>query len=310
MRAAAVVLACAAPAAAHADEREQCSVTYVTVPDGAKDIIDGWIAAEPHCRGTFALRVIPTHEGFFLFAERPDGTVHERQVPDLAAAGVLVASWVSDSWQLPSPRPPRPRLEVRAVVIDERAGGVTAAAPSRPDAARWIALGGTRVTNAPGVDPGFRIEADLVTRGPWKLGVAVQKVEDRMLAVTSDGIAQGQIDDWSAGVVASRTVRWRQWELRGALGMFVLGSELHEEAFGGPSAPGGFVHSYDIGVSPAVEVSATIARDLGDRWGVGVTVGATLISQEWHAPDASAQQMAITRDETQPIGVVSVRRKI
>ncbi len=308
----AAVLACTLPTIALADEVERCSVTYVTVPEGIKDAIDGWVAAEPHCRGTIALRVIPTKDGLFLFAERPDGTVHERLVPDLTAAGVLVASWVADSWRIDRPRKKKRReIAVRAVAVDD-APQVTAAV-ERPRAtarrSRWISLGGTFVAGAEGADVGFRLEADLFAFGGWKLGVAGQKVQDTMRVYTNEGMTQGQINDWSAGALLSRTMRWGAWELRGAAGLFVLGSKLHAEDFYEVSYP---VYTYEIDLSPSFELSATLARDLGDRWGIALTAASQFISQDWHGNDNMTwyHRTTVTRREAQALWVVSLRRRI
>ncbi len=307
----AAVVACLLPAIAHADEVERCSVTYVTVPEGIKDVIDSWVAAEPHCRGTIALRVIPTKDGLFLFAERPDGTVHERLVPDLTAAGVLVASWVADSWRIDRPRKKKREIAVRAVAVDDAPQVV--ATVERPRATsqrtRWISLGGTLVPGAEGADVGFRLEADLFVRGSWKIGVVGQKIQDTMRVYTNEGMTQGQINDWSAGALLSRTIRRGGWELRGAAGLFLLGSKLHAEDFYEVSYP---VYTYDIDLSPSFELSATIARDLGDRWGIAASVATQFISQDWHGNDNMTwyHKTTVTRSEAQALWVVSLRRRI
>jgi hypothetical protein len=318
VRALALMLACAAvPSIAHA-ESTRCEVSYVTAPEGVREVIDRWVAAEPNCRGTIALRVIPTTDGYYLFAERPDGTVHERLVPDLTAAGVLVTSWVADPWRIERPRKKKrtkrrdsaKQIEVRAVAVDERVDRRVTVDVPRSKRTRWLSLGGTIVSGAEGADLGFRVEADLVTLGGWKLGVAAQKVQDTMHVHTNDGMVQGQINDWSAGVLVSRTMRWGGWELRGSGGVFLLGSRLHSEDFYETAAAP--IYTYDIDLSPAYELSATIARDLGDNWGLGVTAAAMFISQDWHGNDNMVwyERTTTTRHQVQPVIIASLRRRI
>lgn len=303
------LVACVLPAIAHADdETQRCHVDYVTVPDGVEQVIDGWVAAEPQCRGTIALRVIPTNDGYFLFAERPDGTVHERLVPDLTAAGVLVASWVADSWHVDRPRKKKKaRLEVRAVAVDESTRVEKTVEIERPvsERKRWIGFGPTLVS-----DIGFRLETDVIMLGAWKLGVAAQKVVDTLRVGTNEGMIEGRIDDWSAGALVSRTFRWGRWELRGAAGIFVVGSKLRSEDFYDTAAYP--VYTYEIDNAVSYELSATLARDLGDRWGIGLTAASTFISQDWHGNDNMTwyEKSTYTREQIQPMWVVSLRRRI
>jgi hypothetical protein len=304
VRAALVSLAvCAVSAIAHADER--CNVTYVTVPAGVQEVIDGWVAAEPHCVGTIALRVIATKDGYFLFAERPDGTVHERLVPDVTAAGVLVASWVADSWHVEH------KHKHKKLVAKEPIDRVEITDDPAPrEYRRWLSVGGTVVPEAPGADVGFRVEADLLVHGGWRIGVAAQKVQDTMEVWTGYESVSGQINDWSVGGVLSRTARWRGFELRGGLGVLALRSKPHIEDFSGdnnPAYPGqNVMSSMQIQSSPAFEASLSMSRDLGERWGISVTGAATRISQDWTNDDG----MFKVRREVQRMWVLSLRRKI
>lgn len=314
MRAALALIACAVPAIAHADpiDVERCSITYVTVPEGVKDVIEGWVAAEPHCRGTIALRVIPTKDGYFLFAERPDGTVHERLVPDLTAAGVLVASWVADSWRLERPKKKKKKhhqLEVRAVAEDHVE--ITDDPPPAPPRERWISVGGTLIPGAPRGDLGFRFEADMLVYGGWRIAVAAQKVEDTLFIDTGWDVRTGQINDWSAGAVLSRTVRWGGWELRGGLGMYALGSTLRAEDFDfayDPYNSSYRMEPFDIETTTAFELSASLSRDIGESWGISAALAAMYIDQDWTSPNDP--RMDQTRQEAQRSVVFSLRRRI
>jgi hypothetical protein len=310
-------LACTLPNVARA---EVCSIDYVNVPGGVTEVIEGWVAAEPRCRGRIALRVIPTKDGYFLFAERPDGTVHERLVPDLTAAGVLVASWVADSWRVERPRKKKKRraMAMRAVAVDEaevRTDVRTVIAPEPAlERKRWLSLGGTFVADAEGADVGFRLETDLVVLRGWRLGVAVQKVQDTMYVHANESTTQGQIDDWSAGAIISHTLRWRGWELRGGVGAFVLGSKLHTADFYSPNPRTGDTpyYTFEIENSAAFELSASLARDIGDRWGVALSAATMFISQPWLANDNMTwyHKSTVMREEAQLTWVVSLRRRI
>ncbi len=317
MRAAIAILSCLVPSLAHADDAAPCEVTYVTVPDGVKDVIDRWVADEPHCQGRIALRVIPTADGLFLFAERPDGTVHERLVPDLTAAGVLVASWVSDSWRVDRPRKKkrtkRREIEVRAVAVDEQPTEVeTTVEIGRPlsERKRWLSLGGTLVAGAEGADLGFRLESDVIVYGGWKLGVAVQKLQDTVTIDHGGGIQQGQVNDWSAGALLSRTIRWGSWEVRGAAGIYAVTSKLHAEDF--YQYTGTTTWTWDIDPAAAYELSLTIHRDIGDRWGLAVTAGSMYFTQTWHGKETDLwyDRMDVAAERVQSVLVGSLRRRI
>ena len=313
MRAAALVLACALPTIAHADDR--CQVTYVSVPDGIDQVIDNWVSSEPNCHGSISLRVIPTKDGLFLFAERPDGTVHERLVPDLTAAGVLVASWVTDSWRRERPRKKKraKKREVR-VIDDSESLGVTSAnpvqgPPGEKDQRRWLSFGLTRVPRSGGADLGFRVESDMILYRGFKLSVVAQKVQDSLLIRMNERTVRGNVNDWSAGVVLSKTLRWRRWELRGGAGISLLGSKLQYADFYSSSEPD---YTYEIEQSTAYELSASLGRDIGDRWGLAFTFAATFIAQDWISNDNMNwyEKTTVPRHQTQPVWTLSLRRSI
>lgn len=302
--------------AVHADP--ECGVTYVTAPDGIREVIEGWVAAEPNCRGSIALRVIPTPDGLFLFAERPDGTVHERLVPDLTAAGVLVASWVADPWHVAIKRHRRKKarkkkaLEVRAIAVD---APLAVAAAERPKPTspkrRWISLGLTTVPDGPDANVGVRLEGDVIVYGGWKLGAAIQSLQNTILMSDDVGLHRGQIDDWAAGVQVSRTMRWSSWELRGAVALYALASNLHSDDF---RNSGALMPLWQIERSAAYELSATLHRDVGAHWGVSVTAATMYISQRWHGVEDTnvyePMNMNMTVDRAPLVLSASFRRRI
>ena len=167
---------------------------------------------------------------------------------------------------------------------------------------RWLSLGAAGVIGAVGTDLGFRLETDMIVLGGWKLGVVAQKMQDQLFVYTTQGMTVGSIDDWSTGVTVSRTLRWGGWELRGAAGVSLLGSRAFADDYsGGPPV----VYTYHIAPSPAYELSATLGRDIGDRWGIALTLAATMISQTWSSPEET-----VLREQTLPTWAVSLRRRI
>jgi hypothetical protein len=102
-------------------------------------------------------------------------------------------------------------------------------------------------------------------------------------------------------------MRWGGWELRGGLGLFAIDSRLRavDLTYYDPIVGYTDMAPFEIDVSPAIEVSASLSRDLGERWGVSVTGAVTHISQDWHNA-----QMTTTRDEDQRMWVLSLRRRI
>lgn len=280
---------------------EICSIEYISVPDEVEQAIETWVGEEPHCRGKFSLRAIPTNGGYYLLAIRPDGTVHERLVPDLTAAGVLVASWVSDAWEIERPKKKRKkRLSLRVTAVDEPASAPT----ERP---RWIGLGAARVPGKTGGDVGFRLEMDVLSYDGWKLTTMAQKVEEAVQVSGAGSRSVVTTSDWSLGATFSYTLRSGGWELRGGIGLSALGSKLHR---GVPVSESDVSYAFQATPSLAFEISATLAHDLGERWGVALTMGATTISQDWVGSDPALWNygMTATREATQPLWVLGVRR--
>src|SRR5688572_29410484 len=127
----ALVALAVSPAAAETAVRTEaaCEVRFVRAPDDVRLEIERWLCAESHCMSSIDLRVVPTDDGYYLLAQRPDGRIHERVVPNAQSAGVLVASWVADDWV----RRPSPPLAVAPIIVnpfaDEPTRAITARAP-------------------------------------------------------------------------------------------------------------------------------------------------------------------------------------
>src|SRR5262245_60783497 len=73
-----------------------CHVSIVRAPDAVREVVEGWVRAEPRCTGELEVRIVPTDGGYYLFARDGQGRIRERTVPDPQSAGVLVASWAAD----------------------------------------------------------------------------------------------------------------------------------------------------------------------------------------------------------------------
>ncbi|MGE0550581.1 MAG: hypothetical protein AB7O24_03245 [Kofleriaceae bacterium] len=59
-----------------------CSVTIARAPDDVRAVIEAWVSNEPHCGPSLELRVVPTDDGYYLFARTGEGRIYERVVPD------------------------------------------------------------------------------------------------------------------------------------------------------------------------------------------------------------------------------------
>lgn len=91
MKAALLVLIASASASA-----APCAVDVVRAPEGVREVVDHWVAAEPQCTATLEVRIVATKQGLYVIARDRGGHVHDRVVPDAQTAGVLIASWAAD----------------------------------------------------------------------------------------------------------------------------------------------------------------------------------------------------------------------
>jgi len=261
-----------------------CEVRFVRTPDDVRHVIESWLAVEPRCTTSIDLRVVLTEDGYYLLAQRDDGRIHERVVPDAQSAGVLVASWVADDWVEPPP-PPSPPVAPRPLIVDPFDGqpvhGIAAhAAATTPQAGRWLSLAGMiRAGGAGG--GGIRAELDLIRRGAWTLGAALSASESTDPTYATGGPAYFGTKDLKAIAFLARTSTFGRWELRIAAGAGVLHTEsgLVAYSYSGPDSPDGAVEGVNV-VSPAAEASATLSRRLGARWAITAGPVATFMRQE------------------------------
>jgi hypothetical protein len=300
------VLAVAAPAAAQPVTRpemraEMCGVTFVRAPDAVRYVIEQWLAAEPHCSAAIELRVVPTDGGLYLLAQRPDGRIHERLVPDAQSAGVLVASWVADDWTAP---PAAPSSPVTVEVDPFRMGapgsvGVAALAPAHKPAGpgHWLSLGMIVQTDNEG--GGFRGEAEIASLGAWKLGGIVSYSEsnyDLMQQTTFDwGVLT--VNDLEAMAYLSRAVSFGRWELRGGIGLGAIHTTANvfgTTAYQPGTQPGNAAYQADK-TFPVGEVSAMLTRRIGDSWGLGIGPVVTWIDETFTSTDPNVTSATVER---------------
>lgn len=296
----AIALGLAASPTARADHRG-CEVSFVRAPDEVRLIIEKWLAAEPRCSGTIELRVVETEGGsLYLIAQRPDGRIHEREVPDAQSAGVLVASWVADDWT----STPRDEVESAPAVAPVPASpvvdppAIVATVPARARATgRWLTVGGMLQTEGEG-GFGARFELDLLggRSAKWTLGIAGAGVSSEMSLSLRGGYGYLETIDLRALLVAART--WQlgsEWNIRWSFG---LGPTYTE----GTAVVSDYSDPYNErlmalpadGVSMAYESSLTLARELFDhRWAVTFGPAATLIKQLLDGPEVEVSRSKI-----------------
>lgn len=281
-------------------ERRDCEVVFVRAPDEVRLVIESWLKAEPRCSGTIELRVVETESGsLYLIAQRPDGRIHEREVPDAQSAGVLVASWVADDWTSAPPdedadeQAPPP---VAPLTVNPFAGapGVTDVLPPPVlprSTGRWLSITGMAAMEGQ-VGGGARIEMDMYggQNSKWTLGVALAGVASQMTAAfATSGLADLETVDLRALLVAART--WRlgsNWNLRWSVGLGPMYTDSTAFLWNAdPYTQMPYVNA--DGVSIAYESTLTIARELFDhRWSITAGPEATIISQELDSSDGTA----------------------
>jgi hypothetical protein len=249
-----------------------CSVTFLRAPDEVRAVIEKWVAAEPDCSTSIELRVVPTERNtLYLVATRPDGRIHEREVPDAAAAGVLVASWVADDGTAPV-APPEP-VTPTAVRIEAPGNAVIASAPrtsTRPEHA--ITVGGLLGMSGGG-GSGYRGDADLIAGRFLSLGLSASTSH---AYITPQG--QGWFDVTSYRVmpeVSAHVTLLAGLSLRASV---AVGAE-YQSAHGQNPNPA-TAHAMPTLTATtwqrAAEVAATVNYDITPR--VGIAVGAVLFS--------------------------------
>ena len=279
---AAFVMAGAQTAAA---QEPTCSVTFVRAPDDVRHVIERWLANEPRCVSSIELRVLPTDDGYYLLAQRPDGHIHERIVPDATAAAVIVASWVADDWTVsparPLPTTPPPTIE--QIVTTPAPSVVThvVAEPSDSRIGRWVTLG-PMISMSAGGGYGARAEVDVLRSGPWIAGVGLVASTSVIETQSINGANWISVADFELLGTVTRVFTSGRWSLRPTFG---LGAAFTSAAAGYVDYPVGQPWPDDVmtggkTVSVVTEASLMLARRFGERWAASAGPIATYLNQD------------------------------
>jgi hypothetical protein len=290
MRSAAAValaVAVAVPAVAHAQSvlaPAQCEVHILRAPDATRSAIEGALR-NLTCDASLVVRVVPTDKGLYLIAEEPNGRTYERVVGDDTAAAAQVREWA------------RPQVGAVADLLPPAANDPTtralrppAAAPARapervervaaaPTVPYWLSIGGILGDGTEGV----RGEVDIVRRGGFALGLAVEASAMHLVLDGSDGGTfappLGAMDlsfrDVRGVVTVGYTLGRGAWQLRSHLGIGMIRSQLDgfSSTMGEMDALGNFATG---------EGSLQVVRTLGTSWALTAGPLATLYHQDYH----------------------------
>jgi hypothetical protein len=278
-----LVLAVSAPASA-----APCAVTVVRAPDGVREVVDHWIAAEPHCASALEVRIVETAEGLYVVAQDRDGRIRDRVVPDARTAGVLIASWAADD-SVPFAHAPAPIIapELGEEAPTDRLAESQALASEH----HWIrfgmirGLGGAMLslgndTGERSLSTGVRGTVGVWSRGAWTIDASLDFVDDLPLAVGYGGGAIG-IREYNAFANLGYVLRSGRWSVTPALGLGVRHSR-----FDYLPDPSDFTTMYPFGLHregffAVAQGSAIGAVDFADRFQLTVQLSSMLHPDSW-----------------------------
>jgi hypothetical protein len=290
-------------------ERGTCEVVFVRAPDEVRLVIESWLKAEPRCSGTIELRVLETESGsLYLIAQRPDGRIHEREVPDAQSAGVLVASWVADDWTSAPPADDVPDKVVAPITMAPVEAQANESPPPAPrETGRWFSVAGLLAMSGEG-GAGARFEMDLWggRSSKWTLGFTLSGFSSQMNRPTEQGFATLETMDLRALFVASRTWRLGEtWNVRWSVGLGPMYTDATSHVWNPPTPDTMQVMSID-GASMSYESSLTLAREMFDhRWAITAGPSAMMTSQELEGSDG-----VIVRDGVQLAFMLGARYRL
>ncbi|MBA3457229.1 MAG: hypothetical protein H0T42_29375 [Deltaproteobacteria bacterium] len=268
-------------------------------PDDVRHVIERWLEAEPRCTSTIDLRVIPSEDGYYLIAQRPDGRIHERFVPDAQSAGVLVASWVADDWVVPKSEASIAPPQFTPPILTR--GGVTKTVPRvrRSSGPRWLTLG-TMVSSDTFDDGGLRAEIDIFTWGRFTIGATFGWTETSTADDMASSYSDIRTNDVETAPYVAYTLRSDGWELRAAA---EVGFVPYSHAAGTAGATGTRGSGYfDLtGAGVAATASLLLTRQLGASWGIHAGV---------HAHWIHTNYVGYTRDENRMFAFTGLRRRL
>lgn len=182
---------------------------------------------------------------------------------------------------------------------DVDAGEVAEHASDAPK--HWVSLGLVSTARPGGANVGPRLEVDGFVVGNWAIGAIVQKVQSTATLDRPSFLHSGQIDDWSAGLRVAYGGYTGGWELRANAALLGVKTDLQDSDFDSPMD--GEVR-FASTISPALEVGATLSRDLGARFSLAATVAKQWIHQKW------AGEEMLTRDTSLSLLSLALRYRL
>jgi len=284
-----MVVAAAAPAAA-----APCAVEVVRAPDGVREVIDHYVAAEPQCAASLEVRIVETDEGLYVVAQDREGRVRDRVVPDARAAGVVIASWAADE-SVAFSHAPAPIIATAKPETSDEIGEearVERTPARRPwSEHQWIrfgrigGIGGAMLSVSTNmgersISNGARGSVGVWTRGAWTIDASFDFVDDLPLALAyGDGNGLLSVREYNAIASLGYVLRTGRWSVTPALGLGLRRATLLYVADPFDSMyPFGVDHT---GFFVVAQASALAAVDFADRVQLTVQVTSMLHSDPW-----------------------------
>lgn len=263
-----------APEALAPPTDQQCKVTIISAPERVRVEIEQWVAAEHRCSRTLQLRIEPGEGGLTVYARDDRGHVRERLVPDDQSIGALIVSWIADDAPAPSPPPPPPLPPERPAPRRPDPGGVpllapeaelAAVVPPAPGQTWWMLSGAVSISELHKF--GVRAERDFLSRGPWRLDLALSQLEN-----SRDSLAVSMTTATAFGAYERSRGGW-QLRVQAGFGMrlFWIRNYCDCEQMGVDA------RATDYAFRPVSELTAMLGHSIGDQWALAfgglVTIG-------------------------------------
>lgn len=281
--------AIAGSAAAQPSPPPRCDVTIAHAPDEVRAEIEGWLAQESRCSVALEVRVVPSEGGYYLFARDALGRIRERVVPDAASAGVLVASWAaSDGFSPPPPaveslpQPPPTTFTPEppsAPIYLERASAARGTSP------RWVTATGFQ-SSLSGL--GGRVDIDVLRWGGYAFGVALDAAHSHRLEAQLPIDGEMTATSFDVLAMASATVAYHGWRLRGGFGVGARMVQASVDDFGLDAAPSDLSSS---AVTAVANATLFVGHDVGAHWGLDVGLMGAIYDAQLHMIMAGADHV-------------------
>jgi hypothetical protein len=273
-------VAIATMSVAHADDAA-CSIRILEAPPEALDAIAGWAAGERTCT-TLEVRVVPTGEGYSLWARTHDGRTFTRWVPSAKTAALLVVSWAGDD-SLPAADPPHSsivlRTHVRQMLPEQPAQLHADIAPTPRDV-----LVAAIVRPGSGEDiqarTGIRVSADLAVHDAWRMGLAGMLSDEKVNIYGYNTYRAATAYEPRASLIGYLARDVVSNHIRLSAGAGVLYTQLSDVVME-PGVGDQMVDRMGI-LAPAAELSAMFRLPLSERWALSGGTVLTLSTDRTH----------------------------